>query len=96
MEDLTNSNPENGSSATMTTSPEATTGTVQANGDAGQSQGAPIEETFTKVDVNTLPPQLRESYNNMLRDYKQKTTQIAETVKSEVARATEALKTKSE
>ena len=94
MDDLENSTTITGTSATAATSPESTNVTVQTNGDAGQS--APIEETFTKVDVNTLPPQLQESYKNMLRDYKEKTQKIAETVKSEVAKSTESLRSKAE
>lgn len=94
MEDLTNSTPETGNVATDISTNTSVTGTVQTNGDAGQS--APIEETFTKVDVNTLPPQLQESYKNMLRDYKEKTQRIAETVKSEVAKSTESLRSKAE
>ena len=96
MDDLTNSTPDSGTMATDNNSTHQTVeGTVQTNGDAG-GQGAPIEETFTRVDVNSLPPQLRESYNNMLRDYKEKTTGIAETIKSEVAKATEALRSKAD
>lgn len=36
------------------------------------------EETFTDVDPSKLDPQNREAYNNMLRDYKKKTTTLAE------------------
>lgn len=99
MDDLTNSTTMTGNSATSETSPDSGNVTVQTNGDAGQmseGQGAPIEEAFTKVDVRTLPPQLRESYNNMLTDYKKKTSEVSERVKSEVAKATESLRSKAE
>ena len=36
------------------------------------------DETFTEVDPSKLDPQNREAYNNMLRDYKKKTTTLAE------------------
>jgi hypothetical protein len=59
------------------------TGTVPPNGEANDGVAPAGEETFTKVDPKTLPPQLRQSYENMLRDYKEKTTKISETIKSE-------------
>lgn len=65
--------------ATPTAEPAPTqTSTVQPSGQANGVQGAPTEETFTKLDVNTLPPQLKQAYDSMLRDYKTKTTEIAE------------------
>lgn len=56
-------------------------GTVQEpNGEAPAvtGQAAPVEDTFTQVDVNSLPPKERAAYDNMLRDYKKKTADIAE------------------
>lgn len=46
---------------------------------SGQAtESAPADtDTFTKVDVNTLTAKDREAYNNMLRDYKAKTAEIA-------------------
>jgi hypothetical protein len=80
----------------LETTPDAqANGTVQPSGDA-TGQGAPAEETFTKVDPRTLPPQLRAAYDNMLRDYKEKTTKLSETVKAESAKAAEAYKQKAE
>jgi len=76
--------------------PASSPGTVPNNGDAGSGQGAPVDNTFTRVDPNTLPPQVRQAYDNMLRDYKDKTTKVAENVKAEVAKATEAFKQKAE
>lgn len=96
MADFTNSTSTTDTSATMTMSPpESGTETVQTNGDAN-GQGAPVEEGFTRVDPRTLPPQLRSAYDNMLRDYKEKTTKLSETVKSEAAKATEAYRQKAE
>ena len=96
MDDLTNSNPGTGDAATTETSPAATTGTVQTNGEANNGQGAPVDEGFTHVDPKTLPPQLRSAYDNMLRDYKEKTTKLSETTKAEVAKATDAFRAKAE
>jgi hypothetical protein len=45
---------------------------------AASGQAAPVEETFTNVDPNSLPPKERVAYDNMLRDYKKKTAEIAE------------------
>jgi hypothetical protein len=97
MDDLNpNSTPEAQGSATPETAPDlGATGTVQSSGEAS-GQGAPAEETFTKVDPRTLPPQLRSTYDNMLRDYKEKTTKLSETVKAESAKAAEAFRQKAE
>lgn len=65
--------------ATPATEPATTvTSTVQPGSQATGAQSAPTEETFTKLDVNTLPPQLRKSYDDMLRDYKEKTAKLSE------------------
>ena len=95
MDDLTNPTPTNGASATPDTVPASTTGTVQPGGEAN-GQGAPAEESFTKLDPNTLPPQLKAAYDNMLRDYKDKTGKLSETAKQEAARMTESFKQKAE
>lgn len=47
--------------------------TAEAPGEA-----APSEETFLSGDVKSLPPELRKHYDNMLRDYKKKTGEIAD------------------
>ena len=96
MPDLPSPTPENGSAATPATEPAPATGTVQPNGDAGTRQSAPVEESFTRVDPNTLPPELRHAYDNMLRDYKEGTTKLSERIKSETAKAVEAYKQKAE
>lgn len=97
MPDLDNSTTETGTSATtMTSSPDSSTMTVTNSGEANNGQGAPAEEGFTHVDPKTLPPQLRGAYDNMLRDYKEKTTKLSETIKSEIAKATESYRQKAE
>lgn len=77
MDDLENPNPGTNGAATSETTPAASAGTVPVGGEANR-QSASTEESFTKLDVNTLPPQLKQTYDNMLRDYKQKTTELAE------------------
>lgn len=68
-------------------------GTAQPAGQvAGQS--APGEELFKGMDPNTLPPQLRAHYDSMLRDYREKTGKLSETVKSQLAKEIEPYRTK--
>lgn len=56
-----------------------TTTTPKTGGEAPtQGQAAPATETFTQVDANSLTPTDRAAYDNMLRDYKKKTAEIAE------------------
>ncbi len=63
----------------------------------GQAPGAtPSDDLFKGVDPNRLPPEIKQSYNDMLRDYREKTAKIQETIKAEIARSTEPLKTKAE
>lgn len=70
--------------ATPAATPEPTNtanGTVpNTNGEARTTEGqaAPVEETFTSVDVQSLAPTDRTAYENMQRDYKKKTAEIAE------------------
>lgn len=81
----TNPTPDSGNAATPQ-APAPDQGTVQTGGDA-TGQSAPVQDSFTKIDPNTLPPQLLESYNNMLRDYKEKTTKLSEMSKAEVEKS---------
>jgi len=37
----------------------------------------PEQDSFTKLDINSLPPELKETYNSMLSDYRRKTEEIA-------------------
>jgi hypothetical protein len=59
---------------------EATGTVTPSSGEAiaTNGQAAPAEETFTDVDVKSLPPKERAAYDNMLRDYKRKTAEVAE------------------
>lgn len=74
-------NPEMSVAANPSPEPASpSTGTVQTqNGQADPGrQTAPVEETFFTGDPKTLPPQLRQAYDNMLRDYKDKTGKLSE------------------
>jgi hypothetical protein len=62
--------------ATPPTAPDTGTGTAPTPGSEA-TQTAPSEDTFYRGDPNSLPPEVREHYNNMLKDYKEKTTAIA-------------------
>lgn len=80
MADLMNPNPETTQTANppaTTTAPAASTGTVQTSGQT-ERQNAPAEDRFGDVDPNTLPPQLKSVYDNMLRGWKDKTTRLSE------------------
>jgi len=56
---------------------EQAQGTVQTNGSEAAG-AAPSEETFFSGDPNSLPPELKQAYTNMLKDYKSKTQSIAD------------------
>lgn len=77
--------PGPGTSATPGTAPVSQgPGTTAPQGDA-TTQGAP-EADILHIDPNTLPPEARaaynKAYNDMLRDYKTKTTNLSEREKS--------------
>ncbi len=55
-------------------------GTAPASGSEATG-AAPSEETFFSGDPSSLPPELKQAYTNMLKDYKSKTQAIAETRK---------------
>lgn len=79
MTDLPSPNPAAAQAANPATpDPAQAAGTVQPSGQVGGGQSAPAEDSFTKLDVNTLPPQLKQAYDNMLRDYKSKTAELSE------------------
>lgn len=64
---------------------------------SGQAQGAaPTDDLFKSVDPNKLPPEIKTHYDNMLRDYREKTAKLSETIKAESAKAAEAYKQKAE
>lgn len=73
----------------VVTEPAATdAATAQPAGQvAGQS--APGEEIFKGMDPTKLPPELRTHYDNMLRDYRDKTGKLSENIKTQVTKATE-------
>lgn len=56
--------------------------TTEHNGEApaASGQAAPVDDgsTFTDIDPQSLPPKDRANYDNMLRDYKRKTADIAD------------------
>jgi hypothetical protein len=75
--------------------PDATTsGTGAPRGQA--SEAAPTDDLFKGVDPNRLPPEVKAHYDSMLRDYREKTAKLSETIKSESAKAAEAFKAKAE
>lgn len=57
-----------------------TTGTPEGqNGQAiGTEKSAPVEDQFSNIDPNTLPPELQGVYKNLQADYTRKTQAIAE------------------
>lgn len=64
---------------------------------SGQPTGAgPGGEIFKGIDPAKLPPEVKQHYDSMLRDYREKTGKLSETIKSEIAKATEAFKQKAE
>lgn len=71
-----------------------TNGTGPTDGQA--HGGAPTEDIFKGIDPKSLPPQLKAVYDSMLTDYRGKTAKISESIKSEVAKATESYKQKAD
>lgn len=64
---------------------------------SGQATGAaPTGDLFKGIDPNRLPPEARAAYDSMLRDYREKTGKLSETVKSEAAKAAEAYRQRAE
>lgn len=64
---------------------------------SGQASGAtPDGELFKGIDPNRLTPAERANYDSMLRDYREKTGKLSETIKSESAKVAEAYKSKAE
>lgn len=75
--------------ATPSSEPMSPTGTVDQTPPSQAEGTAPSEETFYTGDVTKLPPELRQHYNNMLTDYKRKTTEIASKQKEFLSRSEE-------
>lgn len=88
MPDLTTDNSTNASMDNPATEPVV--GSSETGATSGQAlEATPAGDLFKGVDPNRLPPEARAAYNSMLTDYRDKTTKLSETIKSEIARATE-------
>ena len=60
-------------------SAQATTETPSQNGSAAsQAQSAPVEESFSNLDPQTLPPEMQAVYKQMQADYTKKTMSVAD------------------
>lgn len=95
MDDLATDNPTAGIADNPATEPAVpVNGTSATNGQA--TGAAPADELFKGVDPNKLPPEVKAHYDSMLRDYREKTTKLSETIKSESQKATEAYRQKAE
>lgn len=80
LDTATSPTPEVQAATPATQEPAGSNGTATSNGsDANRQAGAaPSEDTFLSGDPSKLPPEVRQHYDNMLKDYKQKTQAIAE------------------
>lgn len=79
--ETTTANPTTATVTTQSAEPiVSTTTATNTNGEAQttQDQAAPVEDSFTQVDPNSLAPKDRAAHDNMLRDYKRKTADIAD------------------
>ena len=96
MTDLATDNPSTGA----VDNPDNQTGTQSSvtgtGASGGQAQGGAPDDIFKGIDPNRLPPELKTVYDSMLTDYRGKTAKISETTKAEVAKATEAFRSKAE
>jgi len=94
MNDLATDNPETAVADNPITEPASSVnGTGQAD---GQAQGGAPTELFKGIDPNRLPPEVKVHYDSMLKDYREKTARLSETVKAELAKSLEPYKTKAE
>lgn len=104
MTDLATDNPASSVSdnASMTSQPDSGingTGSRNENSTDGQaqssnSQGGAPDEIFKGIDPNRLTPNEKANYNSMLKDYREKTGRLSETIKSETEKATKAYRDK--
>jgi hypothetical protein len=95
MEDLADDN----STLTATDNPQepVVVSNVETVATGGQAQEAtPASDLFQGIDPKTLPPQAKAAYDSMLKDYRDKTGKLSETLKSEVTKATDAYRQKAE
>lgn len=94
MSDLVADNPVPDAADNPTSEPVSSeNGTGQTD---GQAQGAAPAELFKGIDPNRLPPEIKQHYDSMLRDYREKTARLAETIKAEVAKSIDPYKSKAE
>lgn len=95
MNDLATDNPTDVAADNPITEPATPTNGTGTPG--GQAQGAtPADDLFKGIDPNRLPPEIKAHYDGMLRDYRDKTAKLSETIKSEIAKSTESYKSKAE
>lgn len=75
-------NPSAGATDNQGTEPDVTsagTGT-----DVGQASGGAPDDIFKGIDPKSLPPQAKPFYDSMLKEFRDKTGRLSETVKSQV------------
>jgi hypothetical protein len=75
-------------------SDETTASNGQANGATAPGGAPDSADIFKGIDPAKLPPELKQSYNQMLSDYRDKTTRLKETIKAEAEKATQAYREK--
>lgn len=87
MDDLQIDNANNQPEDNPATEPIAAEEATDQAGRQAQG-GAPTEkDLFKGTDPNKLPPEIRGHYDSMLKDYRDKTAKLSETIKSEVSKA---------
>lgn len=94
MEDLAADNPVSATVDNPNGTQPDTNGTGATSGQA--QEATPTVDLFKGVDPNRLPPDARAAYDSMLRDYREKTGKLSETIKAESAKAAEAYRSKAE
>lgn len=84
--------------ATGTDNPQEPVSQVNGTGATtnGQAQGGAPDDIFKGIDPNRLPPEAKAAYNSMLKDYREKTARISETIKAEKEKAIESYKQKAD
>jgi hypothetical protein len=95
MDDLNSADNQGTAGADNQSGPASTEAGTGGNG--GQATGAtPTNDLFKGMDPNKMPPDVRAHYDSMLRDYREKTGKLSETIKAEIAKATESYRQKAE
>jgi hypothetical protein len=94
MTDLAADNPSAAPADNQSTGPApADLGTTASSGQATEAAPADL---FRGVDPNKLPPEVKTHYDSMLRDYREKTGKLSETIKAEIEKATSDYRTKAD